>query len=87
MTECEGQQQAKKVIASCDQEAWIKARLNAVIRMALTLERNSWCEADRCIWRDALAGIVNGAAVEIIRTLGLEPEFVNLRWNKYNDSV
>lgn len=49
------------------------------IRMAGSVKAARAVRADDDLLQCALDGIANGAAVEIIRTLGMEPEFVNLR--------
>ena len=65
--------------ANCDQEAWLIDRLETVVRMALRLGSEKHVRADEHLLEGALDGLINGAAVEVIQTLGMEPEFVNLR--------
>jgi hypothetical protein len=64
---------------NCDREAWVKARLRTDIRMASAVHYAKRTGADTDLLESAWDGIVNGAAVEIIHTLDLEPAYVNLR--------
>jgi len=57
----------------------VKDRIMTAIRMAASVRREAGVRADDAALQSALDGIANGTAVEIIRTLGMEPEFVNLR--------
>ena len=66
-------------IVDCDREVWVKDRVAVAMRMALALERTHQQRADEHTFACALDGLANGAAVEIVRTLGMEPGFVNLR--------
>jgi hypothetical protein len=66
-------------IASCDQEALIMHRIQAAIRMAKAIEEAYRCRADDSMRDHAIKGLIEGAAIEIIHTLGMEPEWVNLR--------
>ena len=74
----QGQAAQERPIANCDQECWVKARIATAIRMALDLKRNRFVCADDPIFKSAISGVVNGAAVEIIHTLGMETKYVNL---------
>lgn len=65
--------------ATCDQEAWVQDRIRTAIRMATSLHLEKQVSADEPIERYGLAGIIEGAAREIIETLGMKPEFVNIR--------
>lgn len=65
-------------IANCDMECWVKDRIRTAISMSLSVLRHRAVQADAPLSSGAIEGIINGAAVEIIRTLGMEPEFVNL---------
>ncbi len=73
----EANSEMPRAIANCDQEAWVKDRIETAIRMALSLRVH--VRAEQGMMESALEGIVNGTAVEVIRTLGMEPEFANLR--------
>jgi hypothetical protein len=66
-------------IVGPDQECWVKARVRTAMRAALLINKSASVRADEDIVLCALEGVANGAAVEIIRTLGMEPGFVNLR--------
>jgi hypothetical protein len=70
---------ATRATASCDQEVWVRERILTAIRMALAINAQLGVRADENISVSAIDGIANGAAVEIIRILNLEPEFTNLR--------
>ncbi len=63
---------------NCDRECWVKDRILTAMRMALAVKREQRVRADDDLTDCALEGIANGAAVEIIHTLGMEPEYVNL---------
>jgi len=65
--------------ANCDQEAVLKDRIRTVIDMVLAINKRKYVGADEPIANGAIEGLVNGAAIEIIRTLGMEPAFINLR--------
>lgn len=68
--------------ASCDQECWIKDRVRDAIRMALVLDKNKGVQANEHAYNMAICGIVEGQAIEIIKILGLEPEYTNVRLEK-----
>ncbi len=69
----------KREVVDQDREAWVKARLKTAIEMALAVKNRRNVAADDVIYECALAGIINGAAIEIIRSLGLEPGYVNIQ--------
>lgn len=71
-------QWAPKFIANCDQESWVQARIHDAVRMALELHQARGAAANEGAYRLGLHGIIQGTAIEIIRTLGGEPAFVNL---------
>lgn len=64
---------------SPDQEAWVQDRILAAMRMALSMHRERRVGADEPAFQAGLRGIAEGASIEVIRTLGMEPGFVNLR--------
>jgi len=66
-------------IVGPDQECWVKDRIVTAINASLLLERAGEVRADEDIIASGIEGVANGATVEIIRTLGMEPGFVNLR--------
>jgi hypothetical protein len=72
---------------SADQESWVKARIKTVVRAALLLSRAQEVRADQDIVICGIDGIANGAAVEIIRTLGMDPSYVNLRKPPTSDNI
>lgn len=77
--ETEGNTPTARKAATCDQEVWVKARLETAIKMALAIHSKCGPRADEYLLSCGIEGIINGAAVEIIRTLEMEPEFTNLR--------
>ena len=68
-------------------ESWVKARIKTVVRAALLLSRAQEVRADQDIVICGIDGIANGAAVEIIRTLGMDPSYVNLRKPLTSDNI
>ena len=62
-----------------DQEVWVRERIETAIRMGISAYRQTRVRADAPALSSAIDGIANGAAVEVIRTLGLTPGYVNLR--------
>ena len=71
-------QQDSRKHATCDQEAWVKARIRTAIDMAMAIEDIHKIQAENGMKEGAIRGIVNAAAVEVIYTLGLKPEYTNL---------
>ena len=67
-----------RLVVNCDQEAWVRERIQTAIRMALALSREYHVGADSPLFRQAIRGLVEGTAVEIIHTLNMEPGYVNL---------
>lgn len=61
-----------------DQEAWVRDRLWTLARVVDVIVRERRVGADGPIIDSAVSGAINGCAVEVIRTLGLENAFVNL---------
>jgi hypothetical protein len=62
-----------------DQESWVKQRIETAIQMGIAAYRATHVRADAPALSSAINGIANGVAVEVIRTLGLKPGYVNLR--------
>jgi hypothetical protein len=83
--QCEGCDPRKTM--NCDQEVWVKDRINTAIQMALKLSSVTRVRADDPLLACAIEGVINGAAVEIARTLNMEPEFTNLRRPPLTDPV
>lgn len=65
-------------MADADQEAWVCARIEEAICMAMQLEAARRVAANDLAARLARRGVIQGTAIEIIRTLGGEPSFENL---------
>ena len=75
-----GEQRAKeKQKITCDQEAWVTTRLETMLDMAIALRANKKVSAEDGMLKCAIDGLINGTAIEIIQTVGLEPEYTNLR--------
>ncbi len=68
-----------KFMAGPDQEAWVKDRIRDAINMAMAIRENSGPRANEFALRYGVEGVIEGTAIEIIRTLDGQPEFVNLR--------
>ena len=68
-------------------ESWVKARIKTAVRAALFLSWAQEVRADQDIVMCGIDGIANGAAVEIIRTLGMDPSYVNLRKPLTSDNI
>lgn len=66
-------------VVNCDQEAWLLARLRTLVRMATVLQQERRVVADNLLQKYGFEGILQGTAIEIIHSLGLEPGYVNLR--------
>ena len=64
---------------NCDQEAWVIARLNTMLNMATALRDNKNVAAEDGMLKCAVDGLINGTAIEIIQTVGLEPEYTNIK--------
>jgi len=64
---------------SGDQEVWLKDRLYTLVRLVRGIQRQKAVAADDPLIDCAIDGAVNGAAIEVIRTLGLTPSYTNLR--------
>lgn len=69
----------ERPLVNPDQESWVVDRILTAMRMALRSRDAKWVDADENILWSAMEGIANGAAIEIIDTLGMRTEFVNLR--------
>ena len=67
--------------ANADQEAWVQGRLRGFAALVATLvrQRSGSVAANEPMFAAALEGAIQGAAVELIHTLGMEPEYANLR--------
>ena len=78
-TQAEGRSRPAPDPVSGDREVWLRDRIMTACMMALAVNRERTVGADRPLFEYALDGIVQGAALEVITTLGLEPSFTNLR--------
>jgi len=66
-------------VVNADREAWVQDRLGTLVCMAFALKLERRVAADELLFRYAMNGLIEGAAVEIIHTLGLRPSYVNIR--------
>ena len=69
---------APKQKVNCDQEAWVKERLKTMLSMAIAINEKKKVMAENGMLKCAIDGLINGTAIEIIHTVGLEPEYTNL---------
>ena len=65
-------------VASPDSEVWVSDRIRSAIRMARAVADTAGPRADDGMVDEAIEGIINAASVEVIRSLFMEPGFVNL---------
>jgi hypothetical protein len=79
MVENGGAQRKEIQKVDCDREVWVMNSINAAIRMALAVKKECRVGADEQACQEAIRGIIEGTAIEIIRTLGMEPSYVNIR--------
>lgn len=66
-------------LANADQEAWVQARILTAMRMAVAIHQKAGPRADEHMVDFGFRGVAEGAALEVIRTLGMQPEFINIR--------
>lgn len=71
----------------CDTECHVRQQVMTAIRAATYLLWAYRVRADNDAILSGIDGIANGAAVEIIRTLGKEPRFINLRKPPWGDNL
>jgi hypothetical protein len=76
---CPDCQQDSRSYASCDQEAWVRARIRKAIDMSIAVQRLQRVGAEEGMKEGAIRGIANACAVEVISTLNIRPSFINLR--------
>lgn len=65
-------------VANADQEAIVQARIKSAMNMAIKLHSAASVGADHPARDYGMRGIAEGAAREIIETLGLRPAFINI---------
>lgn len=68
-----------RVKATCDQEVWVKDRICTAIKMSMAIKDNCLVGADKPIMLNAIDGIADGATYEIIRTLGMSSDCINIK--------
>ena len=64
---------ARRLLARQDQEELVVQRIRSAIRMGIMMRDAQKQASDNVLLECALDGVVNGAAVEIIRSLNMEP--------------
>lgn len=66
---------------SVDQEAWLIQRLTELTLLSLEVGklRNNLVGASQPMVDGALSGAINGVAIEIVHTLGLDLQYVNIK--------
>ena len=75
--------QPPRPIANCDQEAWVTKRIQTASEMIMALHDKMTCAAERGMYEYGKHAVIEACAIEIIQTLGMEPEFINLRKMSY----
>ncbi len=77
----EGQEEVcvQTTLVDGDQEVWVRNTILTAMRAALLVNQCRTVRADEEILSGAFDGIANGAAVEVLNTLGLKPSYTNLR--------
>ena len=72
---------APRPTISCDQEAWVIARLTEFSELLrhIYLERMSLPLAAHTMMEGAIEGAIHGVANELVDTLGLQAPWINLR--------
>jgi len=78
------QQAAKTPLVTVDQEAWIKKCLWFLVDRARSARIDANSGMLQSIADEAIAGAVNGTAIEIIRLFGMLPCYVNIQKNTRN---
>lgn len=74
--QCTGNSCDPRQVVNCDREAWVKQSINSAIMLGIEIAKQ---RTRFPVFESSIEGVVNGTSIEIIRILGMEPEFVNLR--------
>lgn len=69
----------QRPIANRDQESWVMARIRTASKMIHALHEIGIVGAERQMVEFGEAAIIEAAAAEIIITLGMVPEYANIR--------
>jgi hypothetical protein len=75
----QSQGQSPRPVVGPDQEVWVRNQVLLAMRMAIALHLEADVRADEPAFQHGLYGVAEGAAIEIIHTLDLEPGYVNLK--------
>lgn len=79
-----GQQAAQEPIAGADREVWVRNQVLTAMEMALALRAQRQVRADEDAFQGGMRGVAEGAAIEILRTLGFSTHnLVNLRGRQH----
>lgn len=73
-----GQTAPEPILATPDQEVWVVETIRTAMRMAVALHQETRVSAHNGLRDYGYLGIANGAAVEIMHTLGHPPSFRNI---------
>jgi hypothetical protein len=76
----------KSGVVTADEEVWICDQIRLAINVARAAESMHGVGADDRVVEQAVEGAINGAALEIINTLGLETEGANLDYKLGRDN-
>jgi len=80
--------QAPQPIAGADREVWVRNQVLTAMEMALALRKQRQVRADEDAFQGGLHGVAEGAAIEILRTLGFSTHnLVNLRRGSFHSNV
>ncbi|KKL04665.1 hypothetical protein LCGC14_2613820 [marine sediment metagenome] len=65
----------ERPVLDCDRAAWVKQSLEALVAASVHLStlRCGYPQSQSAMFQMATAGAIQGAAREIVRTLGFEP--------------
>ena len=75
----EGNTQRSRPKISCDQEAWLLDRLSTLVGVSRNIVASRTVGADEPACGMAIDGAIHGTANEILRTLGLTCDWINIR--------
>ena len=82
----ENEERNRKLI-SCDQEVWVTERIRTAIHMANAVMAEKNVAAEHDMVERAIDSIIEGAAVEIVRTVGMDVPFINIREPIHHNTI
>lgn len=65
--------------ATCDEECWVRDRILTAIKAGIALRGKMNVRADEPIERYGLMGLAEGCAVEVLHSLGMGLEHINIK--------